>query len=345
MTNDSPPSAPRKLLPLVKRLLLLLLLIFIARRAFQLWESAPKESVTIQWLWLLPAGVAYAFGWLPSVWLWRRLMHEMHQPVPLMMAIRAYYIGHVGKYVPGKALVLLIRGSLLADRGINPVLGGFPSVYKTLIFMATCAAIAIGAAPVALGNSFWSQVPDFLHALRQPVWLFPTLVAVVTFATTPLSAWLFTVLGRRTLPVTESSQPAVRTAITAVAVAQGVLACSIGWLLHSISLGLVLQSVSADFLGPGPFWVWVEACTLSTVGGFVVLIAPGGIGVREGLLIEVLKDQPHIGPTIAFIAAALLRTAWFTTEILLAAVFYCFSWKTSRSGSESTNKTKSPLNM
>ena len=53
-----------------------------------------------------------------------------------------------------------------------------------------------------------------------------------------------------------------------------------------------------------------------------MLVAPGGLGVREGLLIEVLKDQPEIGPGLAVVAAGLLRSVWFITELTSATVFY-----------------------
>ena len=48
----------------------------------------------------------------------------------------------------------------------------------------------------------------------------------------------------------------------------------------------------------------------------------GGIGVREGLLIEALRIQPAIGVQMAVIAAILLRIVWFVTEVLVSAVLY-----------------------
>jgi hypothetical protein len=73
------------------------------------------------------------------------------------------------------------------------------------------------------------------------------------------------------------------------------------------------------------FPLWLGACTLSTVGGFVVLLAPGGLGVREGLLIEALQSQPEISPSSAVIVAGLLRVVWFVSELVAAALL--FLWK------------------
>ena len=97
---------------------------------------------------------------------------------------------------------------------------------------------------------------------------------------------------------------------------------TLGWICHAFSLGFVLKSLSDAPFKLTLFPVWLASASLSLVGGFVVLIAPGGIGVREGILIEALKDHPEIGPSTAVIAAGLLRVVWFVTELLTAAVLF-----------------------
>jgi uncharacterized membrane protein YbhN (UPF0104 family) len=56
--------------------------------------------------------------------------------------------------------------------------------------------------------------------------------------------------------------------------------------------------------------------------GFIAIFAPGGVGVREGVLIEVLKTQPEIDPRQAVAAAFALRLVGFLTEVGLAVVLY-----------------------
>ncbi|WP_397571266.1 glycosyltransferase N-terminal domain-containing protein [Schlesneria sp. T3-172] len=305
----------------LKTALLALVLIFIGRRAYQLWEAAPPQQIRIHFGWLIAAAGCYLVSWLPSVWLWRAMLVGMGQPLDWWTALRAYYVGHLGKYVPGKALVLVIRGSLAKEAQVNPLLGGVTAAYETLIFMATGAAISLALAPVVFPATMEGWWPGQLEGIGKSPFLFPGLVAAATLATTPLSSWLFTRLGRKALaaqmPSTEKAP-----AITAGLISQGVMLTCFGWGLQGLSLGCVLQSMSDVPLQVAQFPVWLAACALSTVGGFVVLLAPGGIGVREGLLIEVLKDQPQIGPTVALVAAGLLRVVWFVTELLGAALFW-----------------------
>ena len=323
-------SAAARFWPVLKWISVGIVMIFVGRRAIELWKSAPRESVSINGLWLIPAGLIYFVGWLPSVWFWRALLRAMRQPVSWSDAIRAYYVGNMGKYVPGKALVLVIRATILKESGVSAMLAGTTACYETLVFMATGTTLAL-ALSAAFDEAFWTQLPWPLHGFHGHPYLIFLTVIFAEFVTTPFSAWLFTQVGRKSM-ARNSSDAGPAPAISAALMCQGIVATSLGWACHALSLGCVLQSVSSRPIEFAQFPIWLEACTTSVVGGFVILIAPGGIGVREGLLIETLKDQPHIGPTTAILAAGLLRAVWFAAELVAAGVLY-FTRKRSLRGS------------
>lgn len=318
----------------VKWAIFLVVLIFIVRRGVELWKTAPAEAISVNGLWLVPAALSYFVGWLPSVWLWRRFLFAMGQPISWWTALRAYYVGHLGKYVPGKALALVIRGALVKDDDVSPLLAGVTGACETIVYMAAGGAVAVMLSPIALGRS------PAIELLASSVWiqehpsLWILIVALGTFATTPLSAWFFTRICRQAtgrsgtaegrIPARrheDGQKPEGKTTearISASLVSQGVIVTACGWLFHGLSLGFVLQSISSRPIDFSQFPMWLAACSLSMVGGFIVLVAPGGIGVREGLLIEALKDQPSVGPAAAIIAAGILRALWFATELIVA---------------------------
>jgi hypothetical protein len=55
------------------------------------------------------------------------------------------------------------------------------------------------------------------------------------------------------------------------------------------------------------------------VGGFVAIFAPGGLGVREGLLMELLERE--LGPR-AVVVALLLRGVTLAGEVLVSGALY-----------------------
>lgn len=82
-------------------------------------------------------------------------------------------------------------------------------------------------------------------------------------------------------------------------------------------------------LSTSPGLQWPDAASdtadlaLAYVAGFVILIVPGGLGVREFFLILLLVD-PHSGRPRGeiIVLVVMLRLAWTLAELLAASVVY-----------------------
>ncbi len=321
------PPAPKKrwLFPLIKWTAFALVMAFIGRRGMELWRDAPAGALQIQWAWLVPALLFYSVGWLPAVVFWQAMLRGCGQKAPWYDAIRAYYFGHLGKYVPGKAAVLVIRAGMMKQVGVHPGVAGITAVYETLTTMGAGAAIAVALAPFATSATMWENLPAWLQPLRTQHYLLPTIVLVATLAALPVLSRIFTMLAAKMAPRDlQAGAPPV--SISTRMLFEGLIIVSFGWVLFSLSLGCVMKALGASFT-LADFPVWMSATTLSTVGGFVVLIAPGGLGVREMLQTEVLQSQPHITAAQAFLASWLLRAVWMAGEVVTSLVLL---WKPKR---------------
>ena len=149
-TKAVPATRWRRIWPYLKWGLFIVVLLFVGKRAIDLWRNSPKIDLRVDVRWLVPAAGMYLVGWMPSVWFWRAMLKRMHQKVGWYDATRAYYVGHLGKYLPGKALVLVMRGTMLKEAGANPVFAGVTAAYETLMFMWSGAALAVALAPLAM---------------------------------------------------------------------------------------------------------------------------------------------------------------------------------------------------
>ena len=319
-------SSRRKwIVALLKWSLTLAVLAFVGVRAAQLWRQGSAQAVELCPGWLVASGGLYLLGWLPSVWFWRRLLARMGDRLTWPAVARAYYCGHLGKYVPGKALVPIIRGQLVAAAGGRFRIGALSAVYETLVMMAGGAAVAAGllafllpAAPPAqpgpLRTFMRHPTVQFLLAERM---LLPGLVLVGVAVSLPLAARLFSVLSRKFAPV-EGRLPQP---IDARLIGEGLLMYAVGWMFHGLSLYATLRGVGAD-VGLYDLPAWTATVALAATAGFAALFAPGGVGVREALLIEFLRVRPDIGPTRAVAAALLLRCVWLLAEVAAAGLLY-----------------------
>src|SRR4051812_27148529 len=110
----------RRCWPAFKILLTLAILGLIAWRFARDLSSEPDLfRRPLAWHWLVPASLLYLGGLSLSALYWRRLMLHFGQPAPLATTFRAYFVGQLGKYVPGKALALVMRAGFMRSAGTS----------------------------------------------------------------------------------------------------------------------------------------------------------------------------------------------------------------------------------
>ena len=64
-----------------------------------------------RWPWFMAAAACYFVAQIPTSTFWRDILSALGQPSTWATAFRAFFIGHLGKYVPSKLLVVAIRAA------------------------------------------------------------------------------------------------------------------------------------------------------------------------------------------------------------------------------------------
>jgi hypothetical protein len=266
-----------------------------------------------QWL-LLSAGLyVLGLGFFAAFWI--RLLRALGQRPAVAAAVRAYYIGHLGKYVPGKAWALVLRTTLVRGPNVRLAVAAQSATYETLTTMATGALLAALLFALHLSDGLAKG------------WM---ALGLLVLAGIPILPGVFNRLVRRVAaPFLEPGSaplPAVRT----TTLLRGLAITGGGWLLLGVSLWAMLQAVRPTEV----VWAWedVARClafmSLAYVAGFLMLPAPGGLGVREGILQQLLALElrasldPQEAAAQAVVAVLLLRLLWTVAEVVTAAVVY-----------------------
>ncbi|MCA9247580.1 MAG: flippase-like domain-containing protein, partial [Planctomycetales bacterium] len=102
-----------------------------------LWNS--RQPLEFHAGWLSLAGVLYFVGMMPCAVFWHRILWALGQRPTFFESLRAYHIGHLGKYVPGKALVVVLRSSLVKGPRVDP------AIAAASVFLETFTMMAVGA--------------------------------------------------------------------------------------------------------------------------------------------------------------------------------------------------------
>ncbi len=267
----------------------------------------------IAWTRLVGCALTYAAatgcGWL----FWWVTLRQLGQRPSLWGSFRAYEIGQLGKYVPGKAMVVILRTALVQSEAVATWAAVTAVFIETLTFMAVGAAWAMVLLP-------WIRTTDQTHA-----WTMATVV-VGLLAGLPTLPPLFRPLLVRALKHrlgNDASRSLAQVNLRLTLIGWALSAA--GWWLIALSFWFISLAL------PGDRRAWTEsfgdlpsllvAASLAVVLGFASFL-PGGVGVRELVIYAVLAPMPHYGALRALALALLVRVVWLGTELLLAVPLY-----------------------
>jgi uncharacterized membrane protein YbhN (UPF0104 family) len=332
----------RRWWPVLKALLGVALLLAIGRQFWRDLRDHPEVLQRPMHLgWLVFSGGLYLLGLGFSAWYWRRLLvHLGRQPTAGAVA-RAYYVSQLGKYLPGKAMTLVMRAGLIRGAGVGPALATVTAFYEVLTMMTAGALLATVLfallAPDTGTRLSWDDVLDLVRLQTPPGGLVDCKISVL-FSLGLLSVCLIPVLPpvfnqlvyRLTRPfrAKDASVPVIRFRY----LGEGLLLMMCGWLLLGASMAATMEGT----LGPGLPWTVpllgrvIALAGMSYIAGFVILVAPGGLGVREYLLslfltaeVAALRPMDAAETTAATVlVVVVLRLVWTLAEVVIAGLLY-----------------------
>ena len=264
-----------------------------------------QANFAVEWPWLLPAGLLYLMA--HTLWgtFWWLLVRQQGVNISWRDGVRAYFVSQFGKYVPGKVFVIGIRVGLLRGMAAWPV----------VVYTATCETLTNMAAGALIAAALFPLVqPEELAWYK---WL-----AVGLIAAAPLGFGLLSRLFER-IAKKHAGGETLRVPSPGLMLFGLGQAC-VGWCLLSLSLLCVLAALAPDFATTSMFAPGLQAVAAGYVLGFIVLVSPGGLGVREALLAAMLvarfraTHEEHVAEGFAVVVALALRLVWTAFEVALA---------------------------
>jgi uncharacterized membrane protein YbhN (UPF0104 family) len=293
----------------------------------ELWES----SLQPQPLWLLLAALlymlAFTFPWL----FWHHLLRVVGSPAPATATARAYFIAHLGKYVPGKMLALVLRAGLMRGAGVSAGVAALTATYETLILMASGALLAV--------------MLFSLQALKTDD-LWKALLVLVLVGVPVLPGVCNRLVARATRRfMTDPPRLSARTLLTGLALT----VCA--WPLMGLSLGAVVYALVPETQAWDVHsWIRHTAyVALAYIVGFLTIFSPAGLGSRDYVLQRLLEFELAVTlPTeqaraIAVVVVLVIRLLWTGSEVVLAAAAWFLPAPVGRQGPAVVEQTHDPV--
>ena len=244
--------------------------------------------------------VAVLLGLLASAMVWRALLADLGTRLPLRPALHVFFLGQLGKYVPGQVFAIAAQMELGKAHGAPRSRVGTASlVFMGVLVSAgllTAALVLPMSSPAALDNYAWVLVllPFALVVLAPPV-----LTRVV--------ALLLRLLRRDPLERPLSWRG------TGAALGWALVM----WAAYGLHLWLLVRT-QPTAAGPDLLLLSVGAYALAWTAGFLFVVAPAGAGVRELALVVSLAPVLDRGPALAL--AVLSRVLMTLGDLVWGAV-------------------------
>jgi len=278
-----------------------LLFLVIGAVTFFVWKNVSQidySKLSVSWSYMILATCAALAFYLLSFAIWRKLSRRFGIQASFVRESQVFFVSQLGKYVPGKLTLLLLR------------LDGYRNHSKRNV------AIATGVEMIASLSSWCFIVSCLLIflPLDAPNYIRYTGIAGFIMLISSLHPkflkrsvnWVLHLFGKDSIDQSPSYGMMLRF----------VTVYMVGGFLQGLVLFFVLNALS-----PVSFYYYpsITAAYLSAVLiGIAAVFAPGGIGVREGMLFLALPMIAMIAPKPIIVASVVVTRLLFTlVEVFL----------------------------
>jgi hypothetical protein len=272
-------------------------LLFVVVAVVRKWHDVRTTMTAITPLELVAAELLVLGGLAASVVTWRIALSELGSTIARAAAAKIYVLGQLGKYFPGSFWALAAQMELAKRAGVPRMSGMAASLVAIGVNVVTGLAIGLALVPTVVSGSAWRTIVAFVVVAAGGVALSPPVL-------TRLVNLALRVIGRTSLERGVSWR--------------GILAATgwsiASWASYGLSLWLLAMAAGAPALESLP--LCLTGMALAMTVGFLVVVAPSGIGVREAVIVAALApvlDRP------AALAVALVARLLFTIGDLVAA--------------------------
>lgn len=248
------------------------------------WTEVRHELATLDPVELWSSMGVALLGVGASSGIWHQMLTGLGEPLPLRVSLRIFFVGQIGKYLPGAVWPAVTQAALAREHGIAPRATVSAVTLFLWVHLITGTAVA---------------VPILAVSGRLPLLTLIALPVLLALLTPRLLGWslqtLFRLARRRPLRQLPDTTHLLRGSAWALVM----------WVCYGLHLHLLTSAVG------DPVGVVTGAAVFAAgwVVGFVLLIAPAGVGPREAAIVALLPLSAGAGLVVALVSRLTMSIA------------------------------------
>jgi uncharacterized membrane protein YbhN (UPF0104 family) len=283
----------------------LIIFYFLLENLFSNWSQIKEYSWDFHYPLLIFSFVLVGLTYSVLVKIWNQILKQSGSTVSYSKMFKIWFISNLGRYVPGKVWQFLGMLYLLEKEDVPKSKGFSVAILAQSLSSMAGILVALAFLKHDLYRSIFSQNLWFLFILVA----FVAGVAILLFYPDLLQKLINLALGLfKKEKISLNYKPKN--------VLFYLLSYAGCWLLFGFCFLIFIKSII-----PAPLEIYfgvTGAFAGSVTIGFLAFFTPGGIGVREGLLVALLS--PYFSAPVATLIALLSRL-WVTlAELLLLLI-------------------------
>lgn len=298
----------KRALQILKAAVPLLLAYFVGRMIYANWEQVRAEDWTLNPGWLCASVVLGAAWHLARPLGWTRLLGGLKHKLPYWDVFLIYRKSELSRYVPGGVWQFAARVYLVRRFGVSAA----ACLAATLLDL-TLAALA------ALVPAAWlvRTASDSLSGWQIGVLLTFPVMALGVVHPRVFNAWAGRLANLLKQPI-----PRLEVRTRQMAALWAMYVCA--WLLLAAAMACFARGLLPS-VADERFLHVAASYALAWVTALLTMVAPAGVGVREGILGLLLANTMTVGTAMALAVAMRLwavttELAWLATGLLVARV-------------------------
>ena len=270
---------------------------FMVKMVMKDWNAVRAFSWQIHPFYLAVSFFAFCCGYAFLVFIWGAVLKALGYSVPFNEAWIIYFIGNLGRYIPGKLWTIAGVAYMAGKSGIPRVVAGTSAV------CAQAYSILSSFVFLILFLIFKGTYTERFQVL----WVLPLPAVLVPVFMIPRNLerslnFLLKKLGRAPITIKYKTPTAIRITFLYL--------CS--WLIFGGAFRLFISAVTGGTVIN--LLYLAGAYAVAYILGYVAFFAPGGIGVREGILTVLLTG--YVPPGVAAVIAISVRLMITFVEIV-----------------------------
>jgi hypothetical protein len=229
---------------------------------------AMPDTIHPSWWRVLRSTAWVAASYVVLIETWRQIVVAWGGHLSWPAAARIWFISNLGRYVPGKVWQIGAMGALAQEAGVSSVAAvGSALVVNVVNLLAGLLVVLVAGSRLVAGYSsaLAAALITFCVLVLGSPWFLPPLVRLANR------------MSGRNLPIPK---------IPPLAIIFAVAGCSLAWNLYGLAFHDLTVAIFGGAAGRPTYYTAVF--TLSYLMGYIVLFAPGGLGVRESSLVALL---------------------------------------------------------